>query len=397
MGNVGEYTDFQNGFAFKSKDFQPVGEYKVIKIKELKAGGVKFSEDTAYVNYSDGIEKYIVNEGDVLFALTGDPVSKPNPLSWVGRVSIYNEKAKAVLNQRVCKLLPKDTLNPKYLYYFFRNNTEFYQLAGKATGSASQANISTKTIADTFIDLPSIDYQNKVVAILYGIDSKIRCNDAINQNLLEQLLTLYALIIESDSNCSEVDLGSICDFQEGYVNPAQTHPEFFDGNIKWLRAVDINERFIINTSRTLTQIGFESAKKSAYLFPPNTIAISKSGTIGRLGIVDDYMCGNRAVIDIAPKNGIYLPFIYAFLKSKQSIFPDLAVGSVQKNLYVSLLEPLVVRMPQSDVLDAFCSTGNSLLDEMRNNCRENLRLEALRDSLLPQLMSGKLDVSDIDM
>lgn len=182
MGRVGEYTDFQNGFAFKSKDFQSVGEYKVIKIKELKSGGVKFSDDTACVNYSDGIEKYIVSEGDVLFALTGDPVSKPNPLSWVGRVSLYNEKDKAVLNQRVCKLLPKESLNPLYLYYFFRNNTEFYQLAGKATGSASQANISTKTIADTYIDLPSLDYQNKVVDILYDIDSKIRCNETINQN-----------------------------------------------------------------------------------------------------------------------------------------------------------------------------------------------------------------------
>ena len=125
----------------------------------------------------------------------------------------------------------------------------------------------------------------------------------------------------------EVELGALCQFQEGYVNPAQTRPEYFDGDVKWLRAVDINESFIIETSRTLTQAGFQSAKKSAYLFPPNTIAISKSGTIGRLGIVADYMCGNRAVINIAPKDPLLLPYIFAYLKSHQKEFPDLAVGS----------------------------------------------------------------------
>ena len=191
-------------------------------------------------------------------------------------------------------------------------------------------------------------------------------------------------------------MGSLCHFQEGYVNPAQTHPEYFDGNVKWLRAVDINESFIIETSRTLTQTGFKSAKKSALLFSPNTIAISKSGTIGRLGIVADYMCGNRAVINIEPNDSSLLPFIYAYLKSRQNEFPDLAVGSVQKNLYISLLEPLIVRIPSSDALSKFCDVGNAILRIIENNCLEATRLGQLRDTLLPKLMSGELDVSDLD-
>ena len=183
MGFVGDYTEFQNGYAFKSKDFCEDGEYNVIKIKELKGGKIRFTSDTAKVKYMEGIEKFIVNDGDVLFALTGDPVSKPNPLSWVGRVSLYRGSNKAVLNQRVCKILPKESLNPRYLYYFFRNDVEFYQLAGKATGSASQANISTKTISDTYIELPTLEYQNKVVSILSAIDEKIELNNSINDNL----------------------------------------------------------------------------------------------------------------------------------------------------------------------------------------------------------------------
>ena len=188
----------------------------------------------------------------------------------------------------------------------------------------------------------------------------------------------------------------MCAFQEGYVNPSQTHPEYFDGSVKWLRAVDINESFIIETSRTLTTAGFESAKKSALLFQPNTIAISKSGTIGRLGIIADYMCGNRAVINIRPHNPSHLPLIYSFLKSKQKEFPDLAVGSVQKNLYVSILEPMQVKLPETAAVDEFCRVGCDILMMIQKNCRENIALANLRDALLPRLMSGDIDISAID-
>lgn len=220
---------------------------------------------------------------------------------------------------------------------------------------------------------------------------------ALNENLLQQLLSIYDKLIATQEIRKSVELKALCAFQEGYVNPPQAHPEYFNGSVKWLRAVDINESFIIETSRTLTTNGFESAKKSALLFQPNTIAISKSGTIGRLGIVADFMCGNRAVINVRPLDQTQLPLIYAFLKSKQREFPNLAVGSVQKNLYVSLLEPLLVDLPEAGLVNQFCDIGNSLLERMQTNCKENLALTKLRDTLLPKLMSGELDVSNLDL
>ena len=217
----------------------------------------------------------------------------------------------------------------------------------------------------------------------------------VNDNLQQQLFSLYENMATASPCLKEYTLSNLCDFQEGYVNPPQTHPEYFDGEVKWLRAVDINESFIIETSRTLTKAGFESAKKSALLFEPNTIAISKSGTIGRLGIIADYMCGNRAVINIAPHDTNMLAFIYCFLKSKQREFPDMAVGSVQKNLYVSLLEPLSVSIPDNESLTAFNAVGASILGMIHNNCVENTDLANLRDTILPKLMSGEIDVSSV--
>lgn len=254
--------------------------------------------------------------------------------------------------------------------------------------------VNKSTFSQYEILCPVLSEQRKIARILSEIDSKIAINTAINENLFQQITALYNELISS-TELDEVSFAELCNFQEGYVNPAQTHPEFFDGEVKWLRAVDINESFIIDTSRTLTKTGFESAKKSALLFEPNTIAISKSGTIGRLGIIADYMCGNRAVINIRPKNKKMLPYIYSYLKSKQSEFDDLAVGSVQKNLYVSLLEPLVVSVPEQTTLDDFCDRTNSILSMIHNNCVMNRDLAAIRDTLLPKLMNREIDVSAV--
>lgn len=281
-----------------------------------------------------------------------------------------------------------------FLYYILANDA-FFNYAS-ATSKGTKMPRGDKTAIMQY-KVPCFNYETqlRIGKLLRSIDDRIAVNKKINDNLQQQLFSLYENMATASPCLKEYTLSNLCDFQEGYVNPPQTHPEYFDGEVKWLRAVDINESFIIETSRTLTKAGFESAKKSALLFEPNTIAISKSGTIGRLGIIADYMCGNRAVINIAPHDTNMLAFIYCFLKSKQREFPDMAVGSVQKNLYVSLLEPLSVSIPDNESLTAFNAVGASILGMIHNNCVENTDLANLRDTILPKLMFGEIDVSSV--
>lgn len=286
--------------------------------------------------------------------------------------------------------------DPYFIYYYLTQSSVIESLQAIAEQSTSTyPSIKPSDIEDIELDLPELETQKKIGSTLRMLDRKIALNEEINDNLQQQLFSLYENMATASPCLKEYTLSNLCDFQEGYVNPPQTHPEYFDGEVKWLRAVDINESFILETSRTLTKAGFESAKKSALLFEPNTIAISKSGTIGRLGIIADYMCGNRAVINIAPHDTNMLAFIYCFLKSKQREFPDMAVGSVQKNLYVSLLEPLSVSIPDNESLTAFNAVGASILGMIHNNCVENTDLANLRDTILPKLMSGEIDVSSV--
>lgn len=202
-------------------------------------------------------------------------------------------------------------------------------------------------------------------------------------------------------------LGDYCDFQEGYVNPSQHHPEYFDGDVKWIRAVDLNNGFVYNTTRTLTSTGFRSAGKSALLFEPDTIVISKSGTIGRLGIIKDYMCGNRATINIRPKHNCDLYFVFYFLRSIQQHLGDLAVGSVQKNLYVSILENIEVAFPDLDtqrkigqfmlMFDSKIETNNKINDNLQQQAMALYASMFLDNPALESTAGTLKDIADITM
>ena len=173
-------------------------------------------------------------------------------------------------------------------------------------------------------------------------------------------------------------LSECASFQEGYVNPTQTNPDFFGDEIKWLRANDLNDGYVFDTTRRLSTAGFESAGKSALLFEPDTLAISKSGTIGRIGILKDWMCGNRAVINIKVDKVRCNPrFIFYVLLQNRPTVENLAIGSVQKNLYTSALGKLEFQLPPKTIQDEVANILGSLDDKIELNRRMNDTLEAI--------------------
>ena len=185
----------------------------------------------------------------------------------------------------------------------------------------------------------------------------------------------------SSESRATVNLAACATFQEGYVNPSQRDPAHFGTDYKWLRATDLNNGFVINTGRGLSKKGFASAGKSALLFEPDTLAISKSGTIGRIGILKDYMCGNRAVINIKVNPDCDTRFIfYTLLLNRQKI-ETLAEGSVQKNLYVSSLGKLQFQLPPLSEQKRISETVGALDDRIALLRETNATLEAIAQAL----------------
>lgn len=420
MGLVGDYVSFQNGYAFKANAFSASGDYRVVKIKELKDGGVKFTDNTSCVNYFDGIDKYIVRDGDVLFALTGDPVSKTNPLSWVGRVSLYKEKDYAVLNQRVCKLIPGEEVNPLFLYYYFRNNSVFYDLAGKATGSASQANISVSTIAGTEIDLPCLDIQNRIVGVLSSLDEKMRINNLLNQNLEEQLHALFDAFFTDLYFCKtttvkQSDFGDIpsswkvlplgeanLDISDGnYSSKYPKQDEFLDSGIPFIRGTDFN-----GVSISRESMYYISSQKHEELKKGHTkrgdILITTRGDIGRIAFVPDSLVDvniNSQLVRINGSSIVPRSYLGCFLTSQrvQNDIHSLVSGSALQQLPIGKLKKVLFLMPDQDMLKRFDSIAEPFYLRMFANDEENIRLTSVRNTLLPRLMSGELDVSEIEI
>lgn len=177
-------------------------------------------------------------------------------------------------------------------------------------------------------------------------------------------------------------LKDCCEFQEGYVNPSQKDTSYFGGEIKWLRASDLNGGHVYNTERTLSEKGYKSAGKSAKMFQKGTLAISKSGTIGALGILEDEMCGNRAVINISvDKNKADLRYIFYSLKYKKEELISKAGGSIQKNLYVSSLETLSLNHDCIEDQHRISSVLSAIDDKIELNNRINAELEAMAKTL----------------
>jgi type I restriction enzyme S subunit len=179
-----------------------------------------------------------------------------------------------------------------------------------------------------------------------------------------------------------MNLKICCKFQEGYVNPPQGINEYFDGPIKWLRASDLNDSYVVDTERTLSKLGFESAGKSAFLFKKSTLAISKSGTIGRLGILQDEMCGNRAVINIeVDKKLADLLYVFYTLKFKKREILRKAEGSIQKNLYVSALETISLNHTDINEQKQIASVLSALDSKIELNNKINAELEAMAKTI----------------
>lgn len=274
-------------------------------------------------------------------------------------------------------------LLPEYLMMWFERS-EFDRNAWFYTDADVRGGLAWQAFEDMVLPVPPIAKQRELVQEYQAIENRIALNQQLIQKLEETAQAIYRDLIEGNQ-CEEYSLKELCLFQEGYVNPSQEFAKYFDGNVKWLRANDVNGGFILNTSRTLTEEGFNSAGTSALLFSPQTIVITKSGTIGRLGILCDYMCGNRAVINIKPKEADNLPLIFFFLKSKYNELVEMAVGSAQANLYVPILASLRINLPDKNDISRFNMASKILLDLMKFKTIENQKLTELKELLLSKL------------
>ena len=194
--------------------------------------------------------------------------------------------------------------------------------------------------------------------------------------------------------------GTIDDLGQDVVcgkTPSTKNAEYYGSDIPFITIPDMHERvYAVTTERYLSKLGANSqAKKS---LPKNSVCVSCIGTAGLVVLVAEESQTNQQINSIIPKNEISPYYIYLLMQTLSDTINKLGQsGSTIVNLNKSQFGKIQVVIPSETVMKQFDSIVAPLFEKILQNQKENIKLVSLRDTLLPKLMSGELDVSDIDL
>lgn len=224
----------------------------------------------------------------------------------------------------------------------------------------------------------------------------------INDNLAEQIKTLYqhSFIDNKNDNWPEVPLSDLVFFQEG---PGIRNWQYVDEGVKFINIRCINNGSIDTSTSNKISVEEAYGKYKHFLLEPYDIVMSCSGTLGRYAIVQEEhlpLCLNTSVIRFRPLlNQFDYSYVYGYMTSSEFLNQQsvMANGSAQVNFGPTHLKQIKIKEPPVELRKQFNVIVMPIINALIANRSEISKLADIRDSLLPKLMSGELDVSDIDL
>ena len=285
----------------------------------------------------------------------------------------------------------KDVVSPKYLYYFLKNSSTVAELQLLAeTRSGTFPQITFSEVANLTIPVPSLAVQEVIVQTMQCLEDKITCNEQINDNLQQQAMSLYAemFLNSSDSNVTSGTLSDIAVITMGQSPSGSSYNE--DG---------VGEVFYQGRA----EFGFRFPKRRLFTTEPKRIAeagdvlLSVRAPVGDLNIAYERCCIGRGLGAIHSKTGHSSFVLYTMfaLRSQLDVFNG--EGTVFGSINRDALNAIPIDIPPVTEIDQFEVVAHPIDELIRANYEENCRLEAIRDSLLPKLMSGEIDVSAVKL
>lgn len=295
----------------------------------------------------------------------------------------------------------KDVCNSEYLFYLLCNPIIRMRLLNLNIGGV-QPSIKVPHLKKLEVEIPPLDIQEKIVAILHALDEKIAVNEQINRNLLEQTEALFKSWFEDfepwngimPENWKQGVLGDFVTIKRG-GSPRPIQEFLSDDGLRWLKISDVSglqSPYILDIAEHIIEAGL---KKTVHL-GEGALVLSNSATPGIPKILDVDSCIHDGWLYF-PESQLSNYFLFLFFKSIRSNLVALGNGSVFTNLKTDILKNYSFSKPDIDTLNQFDELVTPMFVAMREVARENHYLSELRDSLLPKLMSGELDISDLDI
>ena len=260
--------------------------------------------------------------------------------------------------------------------------------------------LNISKIKELEINIPDLDTQKKIAKILSFLDDKIELNQSINENLEEQAQAIYnkMFVFTSNEQRKNCRAEEYFDISIGKTPPRNEHQWFTtnSNDVPWISISDMgkNETYISRSSENLTKEAVE--KFNIKIIPNNTVILSFKLTIGRVLITNGKMASNEAIAHFKTDKIFINEYLYFYLKN----FRYQTMGntsSIATAVNSKIIKSMPFIIPTDNEINDFHLIVKPMFQQILNNTLENERLADLRDTLLPRLMSGELDVSNVKL
>ncbi len=313
--------------------------------------------------------------------------------SGIGNVALVPTEKAAIVQNTIGFKTKREMLNNIYLYYWFLTMQQELKKFNRGSG---QPSIKKTDIENMLIDVPSVNIQERAVKILYNIDKKIELNNQINDSLLEIINCVYKATFNNIKSYDKAE--NIANVTIGKT-PPRSEKECFTTNeddMKWVSISDLgkNNTYIFNTSERLSM-------KSIYQYnvrviPKDTIILSFKLTVGRVAITTENMATNEAIAHFNLKDEKMRYYLYSYLKN----FDYTQLGSTSSiaiAINSKIIKAMPIGIPNESTLNSYNKTVGRMFEKMLENEKENQTLEQLRNTLLPKLINGEINLENIEI
>ena len=365
--------------------------YRALSAKNIKTGRIVQAETIRYIDESL-YRKWMKDEvqrGDIL-------ITSEAPF---GQIFFWDSDEKIVLSQRLFCVRIKPEYDARFIYYYMTTPEFQSELDGRATGT-TVIGLRQPELMKCVIRCPEIQEQKVIAAILSSIDAKIIANEKVNDNLQQQAAALFeSWFVNYDpwdgvqpSEWENAPLGSFVEIKRG-GSPRPIQDFLSDSGLRWLKISDVtslSSPFVLEIKEHIKE---EGLRKTVFLHA-GELVLSNSATPGIPKILDVDTCIHDGWLYF-PKSELSKYYLYLFFKHIRKELVALGNGSVFTNLKTDILKAFPATKADESTLKEFDALVTPLFDAMLNADRENFKLAAMRDALLPKLMSGEIDVSSV--
>ena len=356
----------------------------VIRNKNIKHGKIDFSSPsyTDDEHFAQRIKRAKPQPGDII-------ITREAP---IGDVGMIPENTECCLGQRMVLLRANQSVCDNfYLLYSLQSLYVQHQISWSEGTGTTVSNLRIPHLEQIQIPYLPLEQQAKISSVLRALEEKIENNRRLNDNLQQQAAALFSSLY--DRTNTEVRFTDLIQILGGGT-PKTGENTYWNGNIAFFTPKDVGTPYTLITEKTITEEGLSHC--NSQLYPVNTVFVTARGTVGKVGMSGVPIARNQSCYALVGKETHQLLVYFYTLKAVDRL-KHKASGAVFDAITTRDFESEQIMKLSDDDAKAFLCIAEPMFQKVLNNCIENLRLSTLRDSLLPKLMSGEVDVSAVQL